>query len=124
MAVAPAAMAASASGWLVMPQTLRIGSCGHQLSQSAGGVAGFHEVFADQEGVVAGGAQADDIGGVVDAAFADQERAGGHVFGESERGIQSDFEGGEIAIVDADEVGAGVDGGVEFAGGCGLRRGR
>ena len=38
-----------------------------------------------------------------------------HVFGESERGFQGDFEGGEIAVVDADQVRAGIDGDVEFA---------
>ena len=46
----------------------------------------------------------------------DQERAGGHEFGESERGIQGDFEGGEIAVVDADQVRAGFEGDGEFAG--------
>ena len=44
-----------------------------------------------------------------------QQRAGRHVFGESERGVQGDFEGGEIAVVDADQVSAGIDGGLQFA---------
>ena len=42
------------------------------------------------------------------------ERARRHVFGESERGVQRNFEGGEISIVDADQVGAGFDSGIQF----------
>ena len=71
-------------------------------------------MFAHQEGAIAGGAQADDVGGLMDAAFADREGARRHMFGESERRVEGDFESGEIAVVDTDEVGAGIDGGLEF----------
>src|SRR5689334_4442512 len=72
-------------------------------------------MLTDQEGLVAGGAEAGDVGGAVDAALADQDGAGGHVSGEGERRVESDFEGGEIAVVDTDDIGAGIDGGIEFA---------
>ena len=34
---------------------------------------------------------------------------------QSQRGLERDFEGVQIAIVDADDLGAGGDGGVQFA---------
>ena len=71
-------------------------------------------MLADQEGVIAGGPEQGDIGGGMNAAFTDQNGAAGHVWREIERGLERDVEGREIAIVNADEVGAGGDGGVEF----------
>ena len=77
-------------------------------------VVGAHEGFADEDGLGAGGT---DAGGVLrgrDAGFGDGEDVigdlGDDFFGEGEVHV----EGGEVAVVDAEEAGVEVEGAFEF----------
>jgi len=66
--------------------------------------------------VEAGGAEAGEVGGGVDAAFGDFHDAGRNAGGEVERGLQRDLEGVQVAVVDADEVASSGESAVEFSG--------
>ncbi len=78
------------------------------------GVVGAHEGFADEDGLGAGGA---DAGGVFrggDAGLGDGEDVlrdlGDDFFGEGE----VDLEGGEVAVVDAEDLGVEAEGALEL----------
>jgi len=73
-------------------------------------------VLADEEGLVAGGAKKADVGVGMDAGLGDLEDAGGHFGGEVEGGFEVDFEVAKVAVVDADDGGAGFEGAVELFG--------
>src|SRR5262245_29092733 len=51
----------------------------------------------------------------MDAALTDQKSARGHMSGKRKRGFEGDFESGEITVIDANQVGAAIDRGVQFA---------
>jgi len=75
---------------------------------------GPHEGFADEDGV---GTGVEDALGVVhglDAGLGDEEDGLGDLFGESFGGGEIDGEGFEVAVVDADEVGAEFEGAFHF----------
>ena len=71
-------------------------------------------MFADQERGVTGVQQTMDVDGRVDAAFGDFQDVGGHHGCEIEGGFEPHFEGAEIAVVDADDLRAGVERCAEF----------
>ena len=72
-------------------------------------VGGAHESFADEDGVDAGGFQAEEVGVGADAALADEGDAGGDLVADPEGQVEVGDEAGEVAVVDADEGGAGVE---------------
>ena len=96
------------------------------------GIRRFHERFADEHGVGTRGADAGGIGGGVDAAFADGSDVGREKRNETLAQAKVRLERGEVAIVDADdlgtvgecagELGRGVnlEERVEARGGCGV----
>ena len=89
---------------------------GDQFLDGARCVSGFDEVLAYEEGVVSGVEESVDIGGGEDAAFADLREGRRDLRREGDRGFERDVEGAQIAVVDADDFGAGTQGDFEFAG--------
>ena len=71
-----------------------------------GGVVLFHEVLADEEAVVANGAQAVQCCVRADATFGDSEETVGNAADEVEGNVGVHREVGEVAVVYAHEVGA------------------
>ena len=69
------------------------------------GIRRFHEGFADENGVGAGGTDAGGIGGGVDTAFADGSHMGREKRNETLAQAEVRLERGEVAIVDADDPG-------------------
>ena len=74
-----------------------------------------HEGFADEDGADAGGADAADVLRGLDAAFADADDVVGDFLGQFLGGGEIDLEGFQVAVVDADEVGAEFERAVHFA---------
>ena len=80
-----------------------------QILQSSGGIVGSHERLTDQEGVESSATQQFDVGVGGDATFTHAYNARWHEIAETERGVERDVEGIEIAVIDANEFGAGID---------------
>ena len=70
------------------------------------GIGSRHQRLADQDGVVAGGMQRRGVVASADAALGDLDDAVGNRRSHAHRAIVVDLEGDEVALVDADEVGA------------------
>lgn len=87
---------------------------GAERGDEGGGVGGFHEGFADEDGMGAAAADAGGVGGGPDAAFADGDDVLGETRDEAFAEAEVGLEDGEVAVVDADEVGAVGDGAVEL----------
>jgi len=83
-------------------------------------MARFHEMLAHQKGGVTRLAQCSDVARAVNPALADAERAAGNVFREAQRSFESDLEGGQVAVIDSDDIAAGGDGNIPVRGGCAL----
>ena len=90
------------------------GGLGPERGDEGGGVGGLHEGFADEDGMGAAGADAGGVGGVPDAAFADGDDVLGETRDEAFAEAEVGLEDGEVAVVDADEVGAVGEGAVEL----------
>lgn len=78
-----------------------------------------HEGFADEDGTGTGRVQSVDVGGAMDSAFGDEDgvRAGAgkpEASGQAFGGTEVDLEQVEVAVVDADEGRADVQGAVQF----------
>ena len=78
-------------------------------------VVGAHERLADEHGVGTGFEHAEGVGGGFDAAFGDEEDVVWDFLGEAGGGFEVDFEGFEVAVVYADEVGTEFERSFHFA---------
>lgn len=77
-------------------------------------IAAAHQGFAHENGI---GAPPEHLSGVLggpDAALTDKHQAVGDFFAELLGGVQVDFEGFQVAVVDADDAGLSFEGPVEF----------
>ena len=83
-------------------------------SEGGGGVGLAHECFTDEEGVIAYGAEFDEIVRGSEAAFGDHDGLAGHPGGELQKNFGADGKGSEVAAVDTDQVEAEVDGALEL----------
>ena len=98
-----------------MPQILRIMPPPARRSAAAG-IARLHQVLADQERANSRPRAAARYPPASWMPLSLTRSApAGHVLRQPQRSFERDLEGGEIAIVDADDVGAGRDGRVQFA---------
>jgi hypothetical protein len=77
-------------------------------------VVGAQEGFADEDGIGAAGFHEAGVALGFDAAFGDKDELIGDLFAEVVSGLEVDFEGFEVAIVDANDLGVGVEGAIEF----------
>ena len=73
-----------------------------KLAYFGGDVWGSDEGFADQDGVDADFLQAGHVGGGEDAGFGDDGDVRGNQRAQAFGGGERDFEGGQVAVVDAD----------------------
>src|SRR5713101_3883628 len=89
-------------------------NCLHQLCQRLAWVLRFHQRFADQERFVAGGSQASYVCAGLDSALGYADASGGYFFGQPECGFEIDFEGAQIAAVDADQVATRIKRALQF----------
>lgn len=86
------------------------------MRQGSTGVGPAHEGFADEEGVVAGGAKAEEFFGRGEAALGDADGSGGDGADEREEQLGMNGEVAEVAAVDADGLAVEVQGAGEFFG--------
>ena len=89
---------------------------GEELGEGEGGVGGLHELFADEEGVEACGAEFDEVGVGAEAGFADGDTIIGNVGDEFEGRFAADFESFQVAIIDTDDACGCGEGAIEFSG--------
>ena len=90
------------------------GACAEEFCESVAGIGGEHQGFADEKCVETGAAEADKVGVGGEAGLGDGDAVVGDFVDEFERGVEADFERFEVAIVDADDFGAGGESAVEF----------
>ncbi len=90
------------------------GEGGAERGDEGGGVGGLHERLSDEDGVGTGGADAGGIGGGVNAAFADGDDVFGELRNEAFAEAEVGLEDGEVAVVDADDLGAVGESAGEF----------
>src|SRR6266849_6567862 len=89
---------------------------GEELGEGGGGVGGLHEVFADEEGIEACGAEFDEVGAGAEAGFTDRDAFIGNVSDEFEGRFAADFESLQVAIVDTDDACGCGEGAIQFSG--------
>ena len=85
-----------------------------ELRQRGAGVGRGHQRFTNEEGVEAGAAETDKVGVGREAGFGHGDAVVGDLIDEFEGGFEADFERFEVAVIDADDFGAGGEGAVEF----------
>ncbi len=88
---------------------------GQEIGKSRAGIGLAHEAFADEERVVAREPEAGYFFAAGETAFCNAHHAGWDAVDEVEGCVEIDFEGAQVAIVDADGVGAGGSENVEEA---------
>src|SRR6186713_2618525 len=79
--------------------------------------ASAHEGFADQDGVASAVEHALGVGALLETAFADEDDVFGHFLAQLLGGREVDFEGVEIAVIDADEFRAEFEGAIQLLAG-------
>jgi hypothetical protein len=79
-----------------------------QFPKGSRGIARFHEVLADENCIETGLHEAAEIRCARYAAFAHLDYRGRDVGREVERVVERDFERAEVAVVYADDLGAGA----------------
>ena len=87
---------------------------GVRAASSAAGSGGGHERLADEDGVVAGVGEAAGVGGVADARLGDLDDAVGDRRGHPRGPVVVDLERHEVALVDADQRGAALQGDLQL----------
>ena len=80
-----------------------------------GGIGGAHERLADEHGIGSGIEHALGVCQGFDAGFTDQQDIIGHFADLVLGGGEVDGEGFQIPVVDADQIGAEIDGAFHFA---------
>src|SRR6476646_3342330 len=125
---APASQAALASGQLVMPQILtrimarldRQRGPAEECSQGRRGIWREHETLADEKRVEAGVAESGEVVVGSQAGFAHGDAGVGNALDEFERSFHAQVQSLQVAIVDADDAGAGGERTIEFGDGVNL----
>ena len=77
-----------------------------ELKKGGGGIGGEHEVFTDEKGVEAGGAQITKIGVSAKTGFGDGDAVIGNLLDELEGSLYTHGQRLQVAIVDADDAGS------------------
>ena len=83
-------------------------ACGDQIGHRAARVTAGHQSLADEHRVGARTGVRQQVGGAADTGFGDPDDVAGQSGGDAGEAIPVDFEGLEVAGVDADHLGAGL----------------
>src|SRR5580658_4277705 len=87
---------------------------GQQPTQSFSWGWRFHQRLANQKGLVAGGAQTNDVGCALNAAFGRAQHLLRQQFGQPEGRPQVQLEGSEIAAVYPDQIATRIERALQF----------
>src|SRR5262245_6440978 len=92
------------------------GSCNAQFSQLRSDILGTHQRLAHKNRLHARTTKSLDISARTNAALAHEDTVGRHSRGQVQRVLQSGLERVKVAVVDADQAGAGLHDAVQVRG--------